>query len=410
MTRLTIEADQVARFNEVWAFCLESVPFYRSWATEHNLPARIQSVKEIESFPYLTKSILVERSQEVFQNGAIRIAYSTGGSSGTPARFPRGDHEKYSFYANTYVGRGWWNLKPLDSYLHVWGHAHLFGGQGGILGIIHKAKRKVLDFLANATRVNAYEMSNGALQNHYETLVRRNPTYMVGYTSAIFRLAQHVELNGLDVSSLRGLRGVIVTSEIASPADVETIGKVFGVPVIIEYGAGETGLIATSRGDSGPLHVLWHSFIVLRDDHGELTVTTLNERLFPLINYTIGDRGEGGDVIDGNVLTLDAVIGRSKDFVVVGAADDTSLELSAIYPVHILKSIKSIFAVQFRQESPETLTIFLSANHSLSLDEVADMFSKNVRLDHPDYDASSVTFVQVPEPVLSISGKQALFV
>jgi phenylacetate-coenzyme A ligase PaaK-like adenylate-forming protein len=409
LDRAEIERFQAERLNTIWRYCLDEVPFYRSWAAEHGLPERISSLADLKGFPVLTKAVIVERGDEVFQGGAIDLAYSTGGTSGVPARYPRGKRDALGTYANTYTGRGWWGIKPFDSYLHIWGHAHLFGGEG-LSGKVQKLKRRAADGLVNAVRVNGYDMTAEAIESHYMVLLQRNPTYVVGYTSAIFRLARHIEARGEGVASLTKLRAVVVTAETVTRADVDLISGVFQVPVIIEYGAAETGVMATSRGSSWPLQVLWQSFIVSVADGGEMAVTTLNDRLFPLINYAIGDRTEGGDLVDGNALTLDAVTGRSKDVVVVSTTNGEHLELSAILPVHILKSQQGVTAVQFRQEGPGTLRIYLSADRELVLNDVTATFTAHLSRDHATYDPGSVAFEQSSEPMLTKAGKQALFV
>lgn len=403
--REAAERFQVERFNTVWAYCLSGVPFYQSWAREHGLPEQITTVSDLRRFPVLTKAVMMERSDEAFQEGKIALAYSTGGSTGTPTRYPRGQHDTASMYANTYVGRSWWGVSPFDSYVHVWGHSHLFGG-----GKVQKLKRAVLDRLANATRVNAYDLSEGALASHAQAILRRNPSYVVGYTSAIFKIARHIETQGLDVSGLSRLRAMIVTAETVSRADVDLIGRVFGVPVVIEYGAAETGVMATSRGGSWPLQVLWRSFIVHAANDGNLTVTTLDDRLFPLINYMIGDVAESGDVVDGNALTLGAVTGRSQDVVTVTTHDGGQLELSPILPIHILKGVSGVAAVQYRQEGAGRLRIFLAADRPLPLGTIAETFTSTLQGDHSGFDPASVTFEQVDRPLLTLAGKQALFV
>lgn len=408
LSRTEIERRQVSRFNEVWKYCLTEVPFYQAWAKEHGLPSRVGSLAEIQAFPLLTKADIVGRTDEVFQGGKITAAYSTGGSSGAPARYPRGDGDALSLYANTYAGRGWWGIRPFDSYLHLWGHAHLFGG-GGVSGVVQKAKRKAADALANATRVNAYDMTPDALQSHYAALVRSNPAYIVGYTSAVFKLARHIETMGVSVAGLTKLRAVVVTSETVTGADVELTSRVFGVPVVIEYGAAETGVMATSHGGSWPLRVLWQSFIMSVND-GDIAVTTLNDRLFPLINYAIGDMAEGGDISAGNALTLGTVTGRSTDTVRFGRVSGGGIEVNALLPIHILKGEPGVTAVQLRQESPSNLRVFLSADHDINMGRIAETFTIHMLGEYPEYDPDSVHFEQAPAPVLTKAGKQALFV
>lgn len=408
LSRAEVEQYQLDRFNAVWAYCLAEVPFYQVWTAEHGLPSRLGSLSELRAFPLLTKADIVNRADEVFQHGKITAAYSTGGSSGEPARYPRGERDADASYANVYAGRAWWGIRPFDSYLHLWGHSHLFGG-GGLSGRLVKAKRKLQDAMVNAVRVNAYDMTPEALQSHYEALVRANPVYMVGYTSAVFKLARHIESTGADVTGLTKLKAAVVTAETVTKADADLISRVLHAPVVVEYGAAETGVMALSRGDSWPLQVMWQNNILSIVD-GDIAVTTLTDRLFPMINYAIGDRAEGGDVVDGNALSLGTVTGRAKDVVTVATTDGRRLDLSPILPVHILKQEPGITAVQFRQEGPTSVRVFLSANRDLTLDGVARVFTGNMLKDHPNYDPASIQFELVDSPVLTRAGKQALFV
>lgn len=407
-SREEAESFQIERFNKVWSKALRDIPFYRSWSKEHSLPEQISSIAQLQQFPALTKATIVERQDQIFtdtQGNGISNAYSTGGTTGTPTRYPKGDGESDIGYANSYTTRGWWGIRPFDSYVHVWGHSHLFGK-----GRLAKFKRQFQDALVNSTRVNAYDMSESALDSHAKTIIRRNPTYVVGYTSAIFKIARHIQAHGLDTSGLTRMRAIIVTAETVTRADVDVISKVFGAPVAIEYGAAETGVMAHSRGTSWPLQVLWRSYIVNVDNESRMLVTTLEDRLFPLINYSIGDTVEGGDIVGGNALTLGAVTGRTQDVVTVSTVNGGHLELSAILPVHILKTLPGVMSVQYRQEESGQLKVFLTASCELNLESVSDTFTVELKRDHADFDASSVLFRQVSVPLLTKAGKQALFI
>lgn len=401
--RDAVEAHQTAAFNRVWAYCLRQVPFYRAWAAEHDLPDRVRHVTDLRHWPVLTKQVVLARHDEVFQGCDPTAAYGTGGTTGTPARYPRGPQDAVGSYADTYSGRAWWGLRPFDPYVHLWGHSHLFGGSRTA-----RVRRALADRAVNAVRLDAYDLSDEALARDLAAVVRTDPVYLVGYTSAVFRLARHVESTGARLR-LRRLRAVVVTAETASAADVDVVGRVFRVPVVIEYGSGETGTLATSRGSTWPLHVLWAGCVVQLDAHDDVVVTTLNDRLFPLVNYATGDRAEPGDVRDGNALTLARVLGRRQEVMRVRDVDGRTLELSLILPVHILKLQHGVTAVQFRQ-TDDLLTIFLSGTQPLDLDAVAASFARELRRDHPGFDPRSVAFRQIASPVLTPAGKHAVFV
>lgn len=397
----------------MWGRCLEEVPFYQSWAKENDLPRSISTLSELRDFPVLTKHVIQERSQEIFNDGrggVIELAYSTGGTTGEPTRFPKGKSDMESMYPNAFVGRTWWGIWPFDSYVHVWGHAHLFGGVG-LRGRIGWAKRVVLDRFVNATRVSAYAMNDEALASHVRTIIRKNPKYLVGYTSAIFRIARYIEEHEIDVSSLTRLEVVLVTAETVTEADVSLIHEVFGAQVIIEYGSAETGAVAVSRDETWSLAVLWHSFVCFVDDSGNICLTTLDpSRKFPLVNYAIGDTVAGGDIVDGNALSLGAVTGRSRDVLTVSLTSGEALDLSPIYPVHILKSMAGVRTVQYRQESPAAIVVFVSGAPDLDLDVIRPRFVSELRKSHPEIDPNSIQIEATERPLLTAAGKQALFV
>lgn len=408
VSRREAESYQVEKFNLVWGRALKEVAFYQSWMNEHNLPEQISSLSELQEFPLLTKAIMVERHDEIFtdsKSNAITSAYSTGGTTGTPTRYPKGPGEQEIGYANSYMARGWWGIRPFDSYVHIWGHAHLFGNSR-----FAKLKRYLQDFLVNSHRLNAYDMTPEALASHAKIIIRRNPTYLVGYTSAIFRIARYIQENGIDTSRLQRIRAIIVTAETVTQSDVDLISSVFKAPVVIEYGAAETGVMAYSRVTSWPLQVLWRSFIVTTTDDCRMIVTTLENRIFPLINYSIGDNAEGGDQEGGNALTLGAITGRSQDSVTVSTLGGGHLELSAILPIHILKSIPGIMSVQYRQNAIDQLQIFITASRELDLDALSVLFAEKLNKDHADFDETSVSFHQIDTPLLTKSGKQSMFV
>ncbi|WBB81592.1 hypothetical protein O7606_09625 [Micromonospora sp. WMMD882] len=406
-SREEVEDFQTRRFNEVWARCLAEVPFYQAWRREHGLPARIGHPGELRDFPSLTKETVIARSAEIFRGGRATGCYSTGGSTGQPARYPRGPGELDDRWIDAYLVRHWWGVAPTDPTVHLWGHAHLFGS--GWRRQARLLKRWVADQGMRITRLNAYDLSEPALHRHYLAFRRRNPVCLSGYTSALFRLARFVERNGLDLGDKSRLRAVILCAETASDADVALIGRVFRAPVVIEYGAAETGVLAASRGHAHDIRVLWDSFVCLAGETGELRVTTLNPQLFPLVNYAIGDRVEPSDVRDGNTLAFRAILGRRQDFVRVNSARGV-LDLSAILPVHILKSYPGIVGVQFRQDRPNALRIQVEADRPLDLADVAAFFVRELSRDHPDLDPRSVTFAQVDRQTRTRAGKHALFV
>lgn len=116
------------KLNETWKRARAASPFYRYWARKHALPARLETLEQIQDFPLLTKNVLREHQDLVFDDGDGEAAYVTGGSTGSPMRYPKGDDEVPDRWVNGFLGRSWIGIEPGDPYLHPWGHSHLFSG------------------------------------------------------------------------------------------------------------------------------------------------------------------------------------------------------------------------------------------------------------------------------------------
>jgi phenylacetate-CoA ligase len=97
------------------------------------------------------------------------------------------------------------------------------------------------------------------------------------------------------------LRALLVAGEPLSPARRDRIAEVWGVPVVQEYGASETGGLA-GECPHGEMH-LWADRAIFEvydpvtgrisaDGDGELVVTPLCREAMPLLRYHIGDRVE----------------------------------------------------------------------------------------------------------------------
>lgn len=398
---------QIRRFNLVWKRCLESIPFYQLWRDKHHLPDRISCLRELQDFPLITKRVIQEHQDLIFQNGRIRRAISTGGSTGEPTRFPfSSDDVRPAAYANVYMGRSWWGIDPLDPMLLFWGHSHLFGT--GARGLWSHYKRKLYDICLNVRRLNAYDMSIGTIEEYYREYRRSNPSVILGYTSCIYKLAKYMFEHQLDCGSKERLKAIIVTSESATGSDVELISNVFGVPVIIEYGMAETGVIAYSHETTWKLRVLWDSFIATAGDDRILNVTTISDRFFPLINYRTDDVVEVLREAGGSLLELGSIQGRKQDVLKIGALDGSYLEVSGILLVHVLKSYPHLYSIQCEQLEQNTVRILLAADRPLNLSDVKDYFIREVRKDHANIDANCILMEQVESVSKTLAGKEGL--
>ena len=202
---------QIEKFNLIWRDAQTNNEFYKYWAKKHNLPKQIKSIDELKLFPKLTKNDIQQNKELIFKDLNNFYTVSTGGSTGEPMKFPTSKAEKEIEYANTYLGKSWWNVNPLDDIVMFWGHSHLFGT--GIKGKINHFKRIFQDWLINTKRFNAYDMTVDTLSTYYHRLKKLDPKVIIGYTSLNYKLAKYIKENDLSIGNKTNLKSVIFTSE-----------------------------------------------------------------------------------------------------------------------------------------------------------------------------------------------------
>ncbi len=394
---------QINKFNLQWRKIILDNEFYKYWHAKHNLPNQIADLSELKDFPILTKKDIQDHYDLIFSNIPNCRTVSTGGSTGEPTQFPTSRFEQLNNYANTYTGRGWCNISPLDETVLFWGHSHLFGS--GIQGQYKQLKRSLSDYLVNIKRLNAYDLTVTTIDKYYQIIKKSNPIVILGYTSSIYKLAKYIKENGLNVGDKSNLAAIIATSETVSSGDVGLIEEVFGVPCVVEYGMAETGVIAYSKSDAMDLRIFWDSFIAFKDRRNILNITTINDRLFPLVNYRTDDIISTND--NCSILKMSSVNGRNKDIVKI-ISNGKVYELSGILLIHALKLYNGIFEIQFIQKQQGRVKIEFIANIEMNVTDVLNYFIKNINVDFPDIKKDCFDIVQVNFITKTIAGKQKL--
>lgn len=392
---------QTQRFNEVWSKALRTSPFYRRWSELHSLPGQITDIRDVSEFPPLTKSHISENSVSLLDS-PTKAFYLSGGSTGVPTRVPRGDYESISRYANTVVARSWLSLAPGDRYVHLWGHAHLFGH--GKSAAIRKQVRKAKDWLVGGYRLNAYSQTQGDMRDWLSAIERIRPKYLVGYTSALVNVAEFAKETTGGIS-VPGLQWIIPTAETVTSDDAVLLRETFGAPIAVEYGAVESGLIAHSRPHAGEkLQVLWASVAGNVADTGALRLSTLDPREFPLINYEIGDEIEDPDNLD-LTLNFGAVSGRIGEELSLQMQDGGVARVNMGAIVNALKSVEGVRAVQAAQTGGNSAEIYVTSSLDRDRGAMKSRLLGELRKANIDLDSSSLNFVFVRGPVKSVAGK-----
>src|SRR5690606_6507219 len=106
-----------------------------------------------------------------------------------------------------------------------------------------------------------------------------------GYSSMIYEVAKMI--NQMEQGGKYNLKMIKGTSEKIYDSYQDEVQKAFGLKIISEYGAAESGLIAYECPE-GSMHINVEN-VVVEVVKGEILVTNLLSRSFPIIRYQLGD-------------------------------------------------------------------------------------------------------------------------
>jgi phenylacetate-CoA ligase len=279
--------------------------------------------------------------------------YTTGGSSGEPLIFYFGRARQAADAAGRLRARRWWGVEPGEREVYLWGAPVELNKTDRI--------KTLRDRLVNQLLLNAFEMSPARMDTYLAAMQTWNPKAIYGYASSLALLAAHAESRGMR-PKLPALRVVSTTGEPLFPHQRELIERVFGVPVSVEYGARDAGLMALQSPDSTLLQMSETHLIEVLDDagnpveEGEAVITSLVSEAQPFIRYRTGDvvrRSGKADPGRRGLEVLDAVVGRQTDFIV--AADGRIMHALAV--IYVLRAIPGVGQFKLLQHTVDQMEV-----------------------------------------------------
>jgi phenylacetate-CoA ligase len=281
-----LRADQVARLRAQLTWCAAEVPHYRDEFRRLGFdPAEVTDVADLAALPLLDKEA-VRADPERFVADADRghlIAQTTGGTTGTPLRYWATIDAVRANYA-TYEARSrrWAGTRFGDRTASLHGQPIVPAEQQE-----GPFWRRNLAF--NQLYLSVYHLNDRTLPAYIDALEAFDPRAVVGYTSAVHRLATHLLDTG-DVGRVSPST-VMVSSETLSASAREDIELAFGCRVFNGYSLGE--LVAyVSECPHGSLHVSteYGALELVETEVGsEIVATGLINRGMPLVRYRTGD-------------------------------------------------------------------------------------------------------------------------
>lgn len=378
LDRAALLAKQQRDLADIVHFAAAHTPHYAE-----SLPPMLHgSAPDIRTLPILHKDTVRLRLADLLADTADRSQTTighTGGSTGKPLAFYYNDAKHELMRAGmmrSYQLSGW---RPGQKILNFWG-ARQDVVPGGVFGAKLGIHALMDDFIAAEHTISAYEYSEDKLVEWARFIQSYQPVLLQGYASILSEVARVVIAHQLPMPGT--LIGVYSTAEVLTDSQRQQMQQAFGCRVFNQYGSREIPNIACEC-RIGHLHV-FTDMVVLESLGTEqrLLVTSLTNRLMPMIRYDIGDSGR---LLDGAcecglpfpLMEMDLC--RHNDHIRTPGGKT----LHPAYFNRLLAGQTQIRQYQWVQHAPDHITLNLVAADRLS---DAALASLQARL-HRDVDA-----------------------
>jgi phenylacetate-CoA ligase len=375
-SRGQIEEFRNEKLRKLITHCYENVPYYRGTMEERKLaPQDIQRAEDLIKLPVLTKDAIRTYSRELLAKNISTMTVTwpkTGGTTGEPIQVCK-NIECRAWSSMCYErGLKWGGLKVDEP------RVKLFGGTLGI------GNTRLIDRLGNLFRrdlfLPAFELRNETALNYFDKIRRSKCRFLIGYASAIYRLAVLAKENNQEIE----FTSVFPTAELMLPEWEEMIRKTFKCSVLPYYGCGEVNSLGFSDPGSGYLIPEEHALIeVAQADggthlygEGTFLVTDLDSYAMPIIRYANGDAGKispsNGHRPFSRIERLD---GRYNSLLMTDKGD----LISGVIGTHVFRLTSSVETYRIIQEEPLRLVIKIVPRTELSERDqhlILDLYSK----------------------------------
>lgn len=217
-------------------------------------------------------------------------------------------------------------------------------------------KSRMAHFAQNIIPVELIGMDDRVKNDVIRTLRRRRVSCVLGYSSALWSLARHIDEMGHAAEEF-GLSVVISDSESLQPWIKRRLEEAFGCPVVDRYANEENGLLACTKPHDDVFHLnraSYHfEFLKLNSDEPQdpgslarIVVTDLYSYAMPMIRYDTGDLAIVSDRGPGQPETLRSIEGRRADVIY----DVLGRELSSTTIGALMDEFGDVARYQFIQE------------------------------------------------------------
>ena len=305
---------QHSKLYAMLSHCKMNIPYYKNILNESNIYLEGYLFKELKKIPTLTKKLIRKNlpNNIVDKKRNIYTIEKTSGSSGEQGEFFL-DREAFS--------------KIIAAQTLYWEWAgYSFGKKAIQTGINPERglKKHLKDKLLLIKYADAFRIDSKMVEKNLSSFRSKKEVFFIGYPSSIFSYAKFAKELGIrDLS----FKAIISLGDKMFPHYRDVIENTFNTEIFDTYGGAE-GLMIAGECSEHRYHILSsHVHVEILDANGntvpdgelgEVTVTSLDNFLMPLIRYKIGDLAVKSSKKNkckcGRSLPMiDKIIGRDTD-------------------------------------------------------------------------------------------------
>jgi phenylacetate-CoA ligase len=397
-----IQAYQIKQLRLVLHHAADTCPFYqKQFVRARFRPEYVQSLNDLESCPFLTKSDLQQHLSELTSSSvppSRRLYVTTGGSTGVPVGFhlERGvSRPKEQAFLEAMWHRA--GYRPGDRLALIRGQVT----SANAAGRIH-----AYDATRNWLVLSSYHLTAERLPEYLQQIERFRPDFLHAYPSAALQLAEFLERARQEWRL--PLRALLCGSERLNLPQKRILERTFKCRVYRWYGHSERVVLA-GEGRQSELFHFWPAYGLAefgppdQDGLREVIGTSFHNLAMPLIRYRTGDYVRLAEVTDPDNLEYPwpaavDVAGREHEFLVSATGRRISLTSFNMHDA----IFDHVYAVQFFQEQPgiaEFRYVPGPGFHSTRLDTIRNGIRQKLG------DDFQITFREVTEVEKTPAGK-----
>jgi phenylacetate-CoA ligase len=285
-------------------FAMEHTRFYRERYSDAGFTLKdLQDPAAFFELPIIEKADVREhaglfRSTEATERNSGRS--TTGGSTGEPLQLLQ--DRRFGARALEWRLFDWWGVNPWDDIAIVYRQ---------MKSARQSAKHRLQWWPTRRFQLNAYNMNAETIAEFLRNWSEARPSLLIGYVGGVAELAREVQRLGI---ALPAPVAVAVTAAPLTQADRAAMEAAFRAPVYDHYRSAEIPWMAGECSRQDGLHVFSDvRRLEILDEAGapvspgvtgEVVLTDMTNRVFPLIRYRLGDRTSSMPGLCGCGVTL----------------------------------------------------------------------------------------------------------